>query len=42
MRLIAIKSAVTVAAAVLLLAPAASAAVPMSADRTSGEVTISV
>ncbi|MFC7841912.1 hypothetical protein [Streptomyces sp. NPDC057382] len=42
MRPLAIKSAVTAAATVLLLAPSASAAVPMSANDTNEEVTISV
>jgi len=40
MRPIASKSAVTAAAAVLLLTPSASASAPMSADRTSGDLTI--
>jgi hypothetical protein len=42
MRPLAIKSAITAAAALLLLAPSASAAAPMSAKDTSEEVTISV
>src|SRR5690606_33590593 len=42
MRLSVIKAAITVAAALVVLAPSASASVPMSADRTKGEVTISV
>src|SRR5690606_19380095 len=37
-----IKAAVSVAAALVVLAPSASASVPMSRDRTKGEVTISV
>ncbi|MFF4983769.1 hypothetical protein ACFY3O_27420 [Streptomyces sp. NPDC001046] len=42
MRPLTITSALTAAATVLLLAPSASAAVPMSAHDTSEEVTISV
>ncbi|CAM5619168.1 hypothetical protein SGLAM104S_03082 [Streptomyces glaucescens] len=42
MRPLAIKSAITTAAALLLLAPSASAAAPMSARDTSEAVTISV